>query len=725
MNKPESPQKRVTLKTSFLHSATDVERLNQNDKNKPDDESHHEPSVKKYQQTAELEKKTQKAEKEKKTLNKQAHASGAENSAHKSNAMDEAARSEAREYMKKQREKRKLETKKEVDKSFVIKQRLDELRKTTRNVISNKPKKIKSQMKISPPKEFYSLNNLHMKEIKVLKLKPKSAGSHKSAAIDAMTSSVPNDVNIVETFDKKKLSFTRHSPKELTSPVKIVSPVKKPETPVKKLTSPQKKPSSPLKLMNKQHLTKPDIPQRSRPSSSKENKKPEDDLKLKIPDVKLSLSALNRTEFTSQPYQSALHQQKVPFWLENTAIQPYPYNFIWAVRKKLEAYTSAEETKQKSREKSQMVENLETPHLKLNKQVIKGRKFPELLLKNTDDDSKDELQRPTVTDDSETNVKSTEQEIVSEANTISEISSIKTDMAVVKSKSQENDPNKNDDADDTTISESVFLSFKDDIFVIKKRESNNTEISKNSFKQKIGELTSDNVSPNTTNFLSSTVLPGLEKPEAKKAEPNVLDYNKINQEKEEEYQKMLKAFNKSLSHVIEVNQRLTTVLSSKSSVASSQTSETVKNYSSSFEKNVESETQKTSGESNISEMIENIVQKSQTPARPVEAKSEESNSSINTFIEDSKSTTLKPEVGDVIEDPPIIYNEPAQEFSSTSTKVTSTTTTKIVQQKISIGKKEENDNTLNESKLLDMFKQSESETSFSIADNNASFGMVS
>lgn len=702
------------------HSATaqDAVRLSQNNNNKPADELSREPTVKKYQQTVELEKKTRKVEKEKETLNKPAHASGAENSAHKSNAMDEAARKEAREFMKKQREKRKLETKKEVDKSFVIKQRLDELRKTTSNVISKKPMKSKSPMKISPPKEFYSLNNLHMKEIKVLKLKPLSAGSHKSAAIDTMTPTKFNEARIDETFDTIKLPFTRHSPIKTASPVKTVSPVKKPATP-------DKKPASPLQLLNYQRLSKPDVTQRSRPTSSKENKKPDDDFKLRVPDVKLTMSTLNRTELVPSSYQPA---QKIPFWLQNTAIQPYPYNFIWAVRKKLEAYTSAEEARQKAREKSQAVKNFETPHLKHNNQVKKGRRLPECLMKNPVD-YKDELQRPTITDDSETTGKSMEQEIASEANTISEISSLQSDMALVKSKSQENE--RNEDDDDTTISESIFHSTRDDAFVGKERGNFYSDLSKNSFEHKIGNLAPENVSANTTekrtNFFSSTVLPTLEKTEDKKTEPDDLENNKLNQEKEEEYQKMLKAFNKSLSHVIEVNQMLSTVLSSKSSVTSSQTSETVKNYSSSFEKNVETETQKTSGDSNISEMIDNLVQKSQPPARPVEAQSE-SNSSINTFIEDSKSTTLKPVVGDVIEDPSIIYNEPApaQELSSSSTKVTTTTTTtKIVQQKISIGKKEENENTLNESKLLDMFKQSESETSFSIADNNASFGMVS
>lgn len=647
----------------------------------------------KSEQNIELERKTRKSKAEKKALNNnQQSATATESPRHKSTAMDETDRIEAREFMKRQREKRKLTTKKETDKTFVIKQRLEELRKTTKNVIAN-PKKPTSQAVKFSPKDFYSVNSIHMKEIKVLKLKPQS-----SAKSQASLTKLEMPVEKI-TEDQRPVAI---------SPVKKATGISSPFLQL----SPRKPSASPLKVpvlkVNKANLQALSIPEnvhqlriadvsrnQTRQSSSKENKNPLD-IKLKVPDVKLSMSSLNRIELPPTAFQ-----QKLPMWLQNSAIQPYPYNFIFAVRKKLEAYASANETKPIVQQKIKAKSSFDTPHLSKVGQVKKGRNF---MREMQEDNTESELKHSTMTESPERVVNSVEREPMSEANTISEISSIQSDLAQVLEKKSSHD--------DT--SEIVSRSLKDEVFVGKTRESINSDYIRSSLEKKLVEL---NVSPNTTqkriNFLSSTLMQADRK-EEKMNVANDLDKNKHDQEKEGEYQKMLSAFNQSLSNVIQVNQLLSTVLSSKSS----QSSGTV-NYTSSFENNPESEeTLKASGE--ISEMIQNLVQQSQpVVAPPVEPQSE-SNSSIKTFIEDSKSTNLKSEKvdGDAIEDPPIVYSETAvQEVSSSSTKVT---TTMIVQQKISIEKEE---NTLNESKLLSLF--SEAEASFSIVDNNASFGMVS
>jgi hypothetical protein len=720
VNKPSSPQKRE-LSQALDQFSTNLysTRMNQNNQHIPIKESHHEPISKKYQQTDELEMKMRKAEREKKALNAPHPSVVAVESPrhnHKSQAMDEASRREAREFMKKQREKRKSEKEKEVDKSCIIRQRLDELRKTTRNVITKKPKKNKSQVKISPPRELFSIHN-HVKEIKVLRLKPMSAKIRlpETTAVSAEDA----DVGALIENDISPVKAEQVKPK---SPAKVAMPTRKPISPVRR--------PSPLQVQNHTLSLRPaSALHSSRPSSSKENKKPHEDLKLKVPDVKLSMSAVSKTELLPP---TSFIRPKVPFWLQNSALQPYPYNFIWAVRKKLEAYTSAEEKKQTFRRKVDSRMNLETPQVRNVNKMKKGRKLPDHLLK-FGDEKPHELQRPTIGDDSDPNTNSLEREIASEANTYSEISSIKSDLALIKSKSQEKEQQKDDDEDDTTISESVFFSLKDDKFVGKKRESVNCEFSRSSFNEKVEDLLPEHVSPNTSekrnNFFSSTLLPKeVSLPRASRIssekiaeEENDLANNQLSKDKNEEYQKMLSAFNQSLSKVIKVNNILK-LSSVSSSVDSSKTaSATVKNYSSSFENNLETETDKTSA---VSELIETIARQSIQPAQVVDQHSE-TNSSIKTFIEDSKSTTLKPEVDDAIEDPPIVFNEPAQEFSSSSTKVTTTTTAKIVQQKTSIEKKEERENTLNESKLLNMFRQSDSETSFNIVDNNASFGTVS
>lgn len=657
-----------------------------------------------------------------------------ESSCSKAPLMDEAARQEAREFMRRQREKRKLETaKKEVDKSFVIKQRLDELRKTTRNVFTAKSSKNKSQIKIYPPRDF-TFNYRDMKEIKVLKLKPLSG---KSSKIPEPRSPQPMHDPVSPTKESFGASPEKHeatqSPRLPSSPVKkpSLTTIIKPSSPRKAWGGPVIKPSSPIKqpkggplqLQNQVAARSPISLKPARPASSKENQKPLDDMKLKVPDVKLSISKLNQSELAPSAYQSFVQPNStVPFWLQNSGVQPYPYNFIWAVRKKLEAHTNAVEA---AKAKTRYVPAVnETPHLRKQRSARKGRKLPDFTSKHRDDDSAHDLLRPTITDESETNVTSLDHELASGANTISEISSIMSDLALVKSKSQEREQKTDDD--DTTISESIFHSLKDDVFVGKNRESVNSEYSRSSFEKNVViGLAPENVSPNTSakknNFLSSTMknitveVPKLRSPTVEQSD---VENNKINQEKEQEYQKMLQAFQQSLSHVIEVNHKLSTVLSNKSSVTSSQ-SGTVKNYSSSFENNVESEVAKTSGDSKISEIIENLAQRL-PPAEP----HSESNS-IKTFIDDSST---KPEPRSVIEDPPIIVSELPQEPSSSSTKMTSTTLTKVVQPQplnSADSKKEEFENTLNESKLLNVFGYSESETSFNIADNNASFGMVS
>ena len=203
--KPSSPQKNIEK------FRTQSPNRPQNRKVELDD---HKLLMKKYQETVELEMKTLRTGREKKALNEaqqQKVTSVAESSGHKSTAIDEATRQEAREYMKKQREKRKLEVKKEVDKSFVIQQRLDELRKTTRNVIAKKPKPKKNPIKVSPALEYYSMNNRHMKEIKILKLKPMSA--KKSPKVVEETVVKPLEISTEKTFEES-------SPEKPPSPVK-------------------------------------------------------------------------------------------------------------------------------------------------------------------------------------------------------------------------------------------------------------------------------------------------------------------------------------------------------------------------------------------------------------------------------------------------------------------------------------------------------------------------
>jgi hypothetical protein len=148
---------------------------------------------------------------------------------HKSK-LDETARNEAREFMKKQREKRKMDVKKEVDKSFIIKQRLEELKKSTKDAVIKNIKKSKNSIKKSPPKDdsYYSMFNMNMKEVKELRLKPMSRASRR---------------------EEVELSANK-----LPASPRVSSPKKPPLSPVINLQRRQplspKKPPSPLKIIN-------------------------------------------------------------------------------------------------------------------------------------------------------------------------------------------------------------------------------------------------------------------------------------------------------------------------------------------------------------------------------------------------------------------------------------------------------------------------------------------
>lgn len=676
-NNQQSPSKKASLPTPSSQAAILCSSTNHNDKNR-------DQLLTQEKRDIELERAiAPKVDKEKKTLKlpqKQQQQQQQQEVkllvAHKSK-MDEAARCEARKFMRQQREKRKMEVKKEVDTAFIIKQRLDELRRSTKSAIEKPsmhkkqttPKK-KSPLKQSPFKDasYFSMDNNNMKEIRELKLKPMVA---KSAEIEERK---PSENANESTTAEQNIP---------TSPANNNNNILHPQN---QLHLPSKRQSSQQQLSP------------ARPC--KENTKPEiiyhDDLQLKVPDLKLSMSH-NRTEMLNitKPL-SATAKTSVPFWLQSTNIQPYPYNFIWAVRKKLEAFTTTCDEKKFRHQKTQF--ELETPQLKRDKRLARGRKLPHDLSADEDDD-----------DASETNTKSMEHEMPSEANTISEISSIKSDMVLPKSISHETQQPIKASKDDTSISESIFKSLSDDPFVGEKLvpDTNNFSL---------------NTSEKRENFLSSTKHQKesqevhFKKPLQSTAILNDLNNgNKVvDDEKEEEFRKMLLAFNKSLSHVVEVNHLLSAALVSKSASSSSSAvsiktqqqqqsdeSSTRKEYSSSFEKNIDSYDKSSS---KISEMINTLVN-NQKKSKPND---NDETSSIRTLIEESvKSET--------IEDPPVIYHEIAQELSSSTTKVTTTTTrTEIIHQKVSndaVPAKEEHETTLNESRLINMFKLNESEIS--------------
>jgi hypothetical protein len=564
---------------------------------------------------------------------------------HKSSNMDEVARKEAREFMKKQKEKRKLETKKEEDdKSQIIKQRLEQLKITTKNVIANKPTPLlphQQKKKVNGNSHDY-LSDSKLRRIHTLKLKPNIQSLQMGKPHDNNNINNNNN-NTQKQNDEKQDTMMTMMTKEKESEMEVNQ---FPASPVKK-TQQLKKLVSPLQLQNHQLRLKHDVAQQTTLENVKSIVE-RNNMKLKIPNVKLNITALSRHDIVPSHFK-----KKTPSWLESSFTYPYPYNFIFAVKKKLEAYVSANEQSRKTTKKQ--------PQKKKTKKVV---------------------------DD------------VEDMNTMSEISSIQSDLVLMKSTEDDvkkkenknikkkvvggNNENVNivSDDDDTTISISTLNSVKNDVFIGKKRESVNSEFDKNdSLPIKNDEdLKLEDVSPNTSekreNFLSSTKIEDtFKKPDLKPTTSTTLQQeeqqnNNIknendnrntethDHEKENDYRKMLNAFHQSLSQVIEVNNKLSSVINSQSpSIKSSTTttsSSTAKSYSTLFEKPIESDS------SNIQQ---------------------QESSSIQTFIE--SDGTLKEKV-----DPPLIINENYKDYKNNE----STSDDKQL------------DTTLNDSKILNILK---------------------
>ncbi|XP_031623928.1 centrosome-associated protein 350-like [Contarinia nasturtii] len=90
-------------------------------------------------------------------------------------------------------------------------------------------------------------------------------------------------------------------------------------------------------------------PEKSVHNTSFKSKSVQCEFELKVPDtVPLKSSLLHERngmqhEFVEEndgQYEGASKPREIPFWLRPTPVQPYPYNFIVAVRKKLESITN-------------------------------------------------------------------------------------------------------------------------------------------------------------------------------------------------------------------------------------------------------------------------------------------------------------------------------------------------------------------------------------------------
>lgn len=143
----------------------------------------------------------------------------------------------------------------------------------------------------------------------------------------------------------------------------------------------------------------------------------EDEIKLSVPEITLQSSTLHHTT-TSHDAREA--KSNVPYWLKQTYVQPHPYNFIMAVRKKLEAVTDIH-TKTNHSESKSSFNRTDATHSRISFNNKTNVKDSAKLEKEKALKPKELPQQPHLSPVSVHN---------SEPNTISEISSIKSETFI-------------------------------------------------------------------------------------------------------------------------------------------------------------------------------------------------------------------------------------------------------------------------------------------------------
>lgn len=560
---------------------------------------------------------------------------------------------EAREFMKKQKEKRKLEAKhgltSDAYEKEKIKSRLNELKNhskkiVAKNLIKNKitpyknPKVLKlereSQLSKSMPStpsrpevkitKTQSQENLTISPIKMSPLPKEPINENKRRSL------------LDEELRNPRIGILRRPDGEFT-PSAIYSPLKlqSPKTQAEPVLDESPDQAGDVTIINTQ------------PIDDEEN------LKLKVPDVRLHLS-------NSAPGSATINNTKdkpkptIPQWLKSSNVTPYPYNFIEAVRRKMNIYKADgpaaiqfQEEQRKLAEKEKQKYAFETPrsHLtkKHNRDIVPDKlrrdarknRFSDFLMEkyiNEPNGSRIELKRPDADSETNANTSSYQDHVsnpnVSDANTISEISSIKSDAVALNPLSTLNTLNaltpgellnpmsstrydqvKEKSDDDTTINESILQStpeaspkkikkpfklnlqedklamhrgsFEDplpDRVSFGQKNVNpkflatgaNTLAQQNKFLQRQRAWQEEKVMGmdefNQLNQVETVEEPVIAKIETAEDDKENHNENEHGQSlKDQEYQKMLIAFNNSLSHVIEVNQLLYTALKDKTS----------------------------------------------------------------------------------------------------------------------------------------------------------------
>ncbi|XP_055378301.1 repetitive organellar protein-like [Condylostylus longicornis] len=337
---------------------------------------------------------------------------------------------------------------------------------------------------------------------------------------------------------------------------------------------------------------------------------------LQVPNVKLESRFLrSKSVHVQVPHENNKENisvdktvnksDEIPYWLKPTAVEIYPYNFITAVRKKLEALTNPviqrPQTHQRKNKnlyktrKSNVYQDTPLSHLKHDKNNVRRR-----IINNNSSSSNTKhsySQGFSVNGLNEENGLNSNNEksnsfseIVSnfssislhvpESNTISDMSSLKSDVAskaedkqFLSSTKNDNISNKDFSAnDDTTISSSVFSSPEKKINFIEVKQPKEAENILSEKTNSISPLSLENITNLQVKSKRSEIkkvidedlsIPNLNLKlnlKGKSEQSNDIKSSSQKQEKLLELDQLLNNFNKSLSQVIEVNNQLKNTL---------------------------------------------------------------------------------------------------------------------------------------------------------------------
>ncbi|KXJ83707.1 hypothetical protein RP20_CCG003002 [Aedes albopictus] len=252
----------------------------------------------------------------------------------------------AREFIKEQQAKRKQEKKTtgpQMSEKEMIKKRLEDLKKNTQVLVSKNVQKARKRSVSASGTGSQKSGAAPVRAVERSKSPPPTKPLRKSSSVSSLRPAVNQEV---VKPDSGKSSTSSRDSKRRSSLLKAnlnekMGIMRKPDgvaleevmmSPLRIKTPPQ-----PVIVTSPRKLPEPDDEIVRRSDHEKSVSALEDELKLEIPEARLIPDSTIKPLPQEPPPAEKKEFKPVPPWLKHTLLQPDPYPFIMAVRKKLEA----------------------------------------------------------------------------------------------------------------------------------------------------------------------------------------------------------------------------------------------------------------------------------------------------------------------------------------------------------------------------------------------------